>query len=128
MIAEEHFCGRLSFATAKKMMALVNLRMQRDVHYNRKIKEIKIDESMLMHKFHHQKGLCHWSNLPLQEEFNYISKHPEAISIDRLDGTLGYTYQNIVLVRRMFNLGRSDFSSSQFSSVMNKLKEEIKNA
>jgi hypothetical protein len=50
-----------------------------------------------------------------------------AISVDRLNNDLGYSYENIVLVRRMFNLGRSSFPEDQYAEVVQILKEEIKN-
>ena len=117
----------LSTKVAKKLVANMKVRKGRDIHYGRKIKEIEVDEYLLIQKFKEQKGLCHWSSLPLYEKYNLISKHPLAISVDRLNNDLGYSYEKIVLVRRMFNLGRSSFPEDQYAEVVQILKEEIKN-
>ena len=64
----------------------------------------------------------------MDEKYNSISRHPFAISVERLDNNIGYTFDNIVLTRRIFNLGRSDFPESEYNDVIRSLKEEFKNA
>lgn len=115
----------LSIKVAKKMVGAMKYRLQRDIYYKRKIKPITVNEQDLIRKFEEQDGLCYWSGLPLNEDYNDISRHPFAISVERLDNNLGYSYDNIVLTRRIFNLGRSDFSSSEFLDVIKTLKEEL---
>jgi hypothetical protein len=118
--------NNLSLKVAKKMMAALKFRQQRDIYYKRTIKEITVTEQMLIDKFNSQKGLCYWSGLRLDDKYNLLSKHPFSISVERLNNDLGYTPDNIVLTRRIFNLGRSDFSESEFLNVINDLKEELK--
>jgi hypothetical protein len=116
-----------SISTAKKMLKALEYRKQRDVYYKRTIKEIKINENDLFQKFQQQEGKCYWTSLKLDEKYNSISKHPFAISVERLDNNVGYTFDNIVLTRRIFNLGRSDFPEKDFYDVIKSLKEDFKN-
>jgi hypothetical protein len=116
-----------SINTAKKMIKALQYRKQRDIYYKRTIKEIGINENDLFEKFQQQEGKCYWTSLNLDEKYNLISKHPFAISVERLDNNIGYTFDNIVLTRRIFNLGRSDFPEKDFYDVIKSLKEDFKN-
>ena len=113
--------------TAKKLMANVSYSQSRNRVNNRPVKEIFLDENLLIQKFDEQNGKCYWSGLPLKEEYNYIKHHPLAISVERLDNQLGYTYENTVLTRRLYNLGRMAFPENEFRKVLKDLKEEIIN-
>lgn len=117
----------MPFNVARKIVANLKLRQKRDQHYKRKIKEISLTENDLLKIYENQKGRCYWSNIFMDTGYNLISKHPLAISVDRLDNKLGYTTENVVLTLRLFNLGRSDFSSKDFSRLVAHLKEEMKN-
>ena len=77
--------------------------------------------------FNKQSGKCYWSNLPLNASYNKIKHHPFAISPERLDNSLPYDINNVVLCRRMFNLGRMAFPEKDFVNVMTQLKEEYTN-
>jgi hypothetical protein len=113
--------------TAKKMIKALQYRKQRDIYYKRTIKEIQITENDLILKFQQQNGKCYWTNLTLNEKYNSISKHPFAISVERLNNDIGYTFDNTVLTRRIFNLGRSDFPEKDFFDIIQSLKEDFKN-
>ena len=63
--------------------------------------------------------------MPLKEEYNYIKHHPLAISVERLDNQLGYTYENTVLTRRLYNLGRMAFPEDEFRKVLKEMNTEI---
>lgn len=116
----------MNLKTAKKMIGGIAYSQGRNKVSNRPVKEISVSPEDLIRKFNDQNGKCFWSNLPLNEEFNYIKHHPFAISPERLDNSKPYCYDNIVLTRRMFNLGRMAFPEDDFKIVMAKLKQELK--
>ena len=74
-------------------------------------------------KFVQQSGKCYWSKIPLDEKYNYITKHPLAISVDRLDNTIGYCFDNVALTLRVFNLGKGSYKGD-FPEVIEHLKEQ----
>ena len=113
--------------TAKKLLANVNYSQGRNRVNKRPVKEILLTEETLIQKYEEQDGKCYWSKLELNEEFNYIKHHPFAISVERLDNSKGYTYENTVLTRRLFNLGRMAFPEKDFAETMIQLREEFKN-
>ena len=92
----------------------------------RPVKEITITPDDLISIYESQQGKCYWSGLDLDEKFNKIKHHPFAISPERLNNALHYNKENIVLCRRMFNLGRMAFPEKEFGDVMQTLKEEFK--
>lgn len=87
--------------------------------------EITINENDLVRKYDEQFGLCHWSKIPMDVKNNSIPNHPLAISVDRIDPALGYTYDNTLLVLRLFNLGRNRYSFDDFPNIVQKLKESL---
>lgn len=111
--------------TAKQLLKNVRYSQGRNQVSNRPVREIFLDEDLLIKKFQDQNGKCYWSGLPLNEEFNAIKHHPFAISVERLDNKQGYSYENIVLTRRIFNLGRMAFPEQDFHTVIEQLKQEI---
>ena len=113
--------------TAKKLLANVHYSQGRNRVNNRSVKEIELNEEDLIKKFESQNGKCYWSGLKLNGEFNNIKHHPFAISVERLDNKKGYTYENTVLTRRIFNLGRMAFPENDFRDVVKILKEEFNN-
>ena len=116
---------QMNLKTAKKLMANVSYSQSRNRVNNRPVKEILLDEGLLIKKFDEQDGKCYWSGLPLKEEYNYIKHHPLAISVERLDNQLGYTYGNTVLTRRLYNLGRMAFPEYEFREVLKEMNTEI---
>ena len=56
--------------------------------------------------FEKQNGLCYWFKIPLIPSNK--SKHPQQPSLDRLDGSKGYTKDNVVLSCYSANIGRND--------------------
>ncbi|ADO97756.1 endonuclease [Synechococcus phage S-ShM2] len=115
----------MNLKTAKKLMSNVSYSQSRNRVNNRPVKEIFLDENLLIQKFDEQNGKCYWSGLPLKEEYNYIKHHPLAISVERLDNQLGYTYENTVLTRRLYNLGRMAFPENEFRKVLKEMNTEI---
>jgi len=111
--------------TAKKLLSNVRYSQQRNKVNKRPVKEILLTEDMLIQKYEEQCGKCYWSGLKLDENFNYIKHHPFAISVERLDNSKGYTYENTVLTRRLFNLGRMAFPEIEFKKVISALFKEF---
>ena len=107
--------------TAKKLMANISYSQSRNRVNNRPVKEILLTEDLLIKKYEEQDGKCYWSDLDLDEGFNYIKHHPFAISVERLDNSKGYTYENTVLSRRLFNLGRMAYPENDFKSLISSL-------
>lgn len=116
----------MNIKTAKKLLGGIAYSQGRNRVSGRPVKEITITPEDLIKKYNEQEGKCYWSNLPLNEEYNFIKHHPFAISPERLDNSKPYSYENIVLTRRIFNLGRMAFPAESFQNVMNQLREELK--
>lgn len=93
---------------------------------NRVLAEISMTHDDLIRRFADQGGKCHWSGLPLCASYNYIKRHPFAISVERVDNKAGYSYENIRLVIRLFNLGRCSYQGD-FHEIITTLKENLKN-
>ena len=116
----------MNIKTAKKLLGGIAYSQGRNKVSGRPVKEVTVSPEELVRKFDEQEGKCYWSNLPLDERYNSIKHHPFAISPERLDNSKPYSYENIVLTRRLFNLGRMAFPEESFRDVMVQLKEELK--
>lgn len=115
----------MNLTAAKRMIRNTKRIQVLHLKDNRTMNDVTINENDIVRKFEEQKGLCHWSNIPMDISFNSIPNHPLAISIDRIDPTIGYTYDNIRLVLRIFNLGRNRYDSDGFTSVVSYLAKEM---
>jgi hypothetical protein len=109
---------------AKGILGSIAYSQGRNKVSGRPVKPVTLTVQDLIDMFNKQKGLCYWSGLPLDPAFNKIKHHPFAISPERLDNALPYDTSNVVLCRRMFNLGRMAFPEKDFGDVMKVLKEE----
>jgi len=112
----------MDIKTAKKILSNIKFGQTRNASRIKKgqgLREQKIELTPddILKKFQEQDGKCYWSNLPLEEKYNYIKRHPRAISVDRLDNQVGYIYENISLTLRIFNLGRGSYYGN-FREVM----------
>ena len=113
--------------TAKKLVSNIKFGQTRNaarksLGQGLRVQPIEVSAKDLIRKFHDQEGKCHWSGISLDEKFNYIKRHPLAISVDRLDNQIGYIYDNLALTLRIFNLGKGSFSGD-FAGVMKTIKE-----
>lgn len=112
---------------AKAILSGIAYSQGRNKISKRPVKPVTITIQNLIDIYNNQNGKCYWSGLPLDAKFNKIKHHPFAISPERLDNSLPYDISNVVLCRRMFNLGRMAFPEKDFEVVMKILKEEFKN-
>jgi hypothetical protein len=111
---------------AKRMLSSIAYSQGRNKVSGRSVKEVTITVQDLIDMYKNQHGNCYWSGLPLDQKFNKIKHHPFAMSPERLDNSLPYDKNNVVLCRRMFNLGRMAFPEKEFGETMEILKEEFK--
>jgi hypothetical protein len=112
---------------AKKILNGIAYSQGRNKVSGRPVKPVNITVQDLVNMFNTQQGKCYWSKLPLDPTYNKIKHHPFAISPERLDNALPYDVNNVVLCRRMFNLGRMAFPEKDFEETMIQLREEFKN-
>ena len=59
-----------------------------------------MDYTVLLNLWNKQKGLCYYTNIPMQLTNEIV---PELVSIDRIDSLKGYTEDNIVLCCYIIN-------------------------
>ena len=111
---------------AKKLLGGIAYSQGRNKVSGRAVKEVTLTEQDLVDMFQKQEGKCHWSGLPLDAKYNTIKHHPFAISPERLDNALPYNTSNVVLCRRLFNLGRMAYPEEDFRETMEILKEEFR--
>ena len=79
----------------------------------KKFREFSITKEILIEKFNLQEGKCFYTGLTL----NKIIGFPDSISIDRIDSTLGYIPENIVLCTYKVNVMKNDLSFEQLISI-----------
>lgn len=111
---------------AKSLLSGIAYSQGRNRVSGRAVKEVSLTPHDLIAIYAKQKGRCYWSGLRLDPKYNAIKHHPFAISPERLDNALPYDLANVVLCRRMFNLGRMAFPAKEFAEVMVMLCEEFK--
>lgn len=117
----------MKIETAKKLISNIRFGQTRNaarksLGQGLKVQDIEVSSNDLIKKFHEQGGQCYWSGIEMNEDFNYIKRHPLAISVDRLDNQRGYVYDNLALTLRLFNLGKGSFVGD-FASVIKTIKE-----
>lgn len=88
-------------------------------HRNGSIKyEVLINVDYLKKIYKEQKGKCYWSNVEMDTT---RKNNLTAISIDRLDNSIGYVQGNVVLTTRFMNLGRGRTDKIVFRDFLNKI-------
>ena len=68
-----------------------------------------------------QQGKCYYSHIPMNQTWN--KKHPQQVSIDRLDNTKGYSIENTVLCCQSINYAKNSYPLDIFLDFLNKLKK-----
>lgn len=84
---------------------------------------IFFNEKELEKLFEKQGRRCYWLNIPLDPMNIFIPHHPLSISVDRLDNSIEYELDNIVISSRMANLGRGTCDLFLYKQVIEQLKE-----
>ena len=88
--------------------------------------EISITIEDLKEAWKKQNGKCYWLKINMSLEDLFISRSPFAPSVDRLDSSVGYHKENIVLCSRFANLGRGAYDGDDFKPRLEKLLKETK--
>jgi hypothetical protein len=117
----------MNLKLAKRILNGIAYSQGRNKVSGRPVKSVTLTDQDFVDMYNLQNGKCYWSGLTLDPKYNDIKHHPFAISPERLDNSLPYDKTNVVLCRRMFNLGRMAFPEKEFSETMQQLKEEFKN-
>lgn len=86
--------------------------------------EISITVDDLKEVWKKQNGRCYWLKIKMSLEDLFISRSPFAPSVDRLDSSVGYHKDNIVLCSRFANLGRGAYDNDDFQPRLVKLLKE----
>ncbi len=81
---------------------------------NKKVHDVddKINGAFLEHLKNKQNGMCYWLNIPIDFTLKDKLRKP---SLDRLDNSIGYKKDNIVLTTVFANTGRRDASLVEMS-------------
>ena len=79
--------------------------------------EFNINEEFLRDLYYRQNGKCYWSNIDLPLD-NVGLGELNAISIDRLDCTIGYVQDNVVISSKFYNLGRGNMNVDDFRNFL----------
>jgi hypothetical protein len=90
----------------------------------RKNRDFDITEEFILDLFKKQNGLCYWYGVPLISSLE--TRFPQKPSLDRLDCSLGYTKENVVLSCMAANIGRSNCEAVIFKAFCSLLKLEHK--
>lgn len=85
--------------------------------------ESDITKEFLKELFEKQNGLCYWFGIPLVPTAE--NRHPQKPSLDRVDGSKGYTQDNVVLACHAANMGRNSSTFQQFTDFVAVLKSSF---
>jgi len=77
-------------------------------------KDVEIDHLFLEKLFFEQNGRCAYLQTIIDPMDVFISNHPLAPSVDRLDNSKGYTKENIVIATRFTNRGKESAEDDWF--------------
>ena len=86
-------------------------------HNKKGMIEFNINEEFLRDLYYRQNGKCYWSNIDLPLD-NVGLGELNAISIDRLDCTIGYVQDNVVISSKFYNLGRGNMNVDDFRNFL----------
>lgn len=78
----------------------------------------------LKEKLIHQEGKCFYSGILMIQELD--SNNPRELSIERLDSSIDYTNENVVLCCKMLNLAKNQFSTEEMRLFFKDLQESHK--
>jgi len=89
--------------------------------------DITITLDDLKEQWEAQKGICHWLDIKMSLPDLAISRSPFAPSVDRINSSIGYHKDNIVLCTRFANLGRGAYDNEDFKPRLQELLKERNN-
>ena len=84
----------------------------------------ELDAAMIAGLFKSQKGLCHWTGVPMIP--SVATRDPQRPSADRLDNAIGYVRGNVVLACQFANIGRQVATESRFREFLATLRETMR--
>lgn len=89
-----------------------------------KYKKIDIDRQFLTDLWETQHGLCFWTQVPMIT-YSESPRHPQLVSIDRIDSTKHYTASNVVLACAFANFGKSSTDVRTWFTFLRLLRESL---
>jgi hypothetical protein len=84
---------------------------------------VDIDVDYINFLFEKQKGKCYWFGVELKP--STTKKHPQQPSLDRLDNTIGYIKENVVLSCYSANIGRNETDKKTWSEFIKQINPNI---
>ncbi len=69
-----------------------------------------------------QNGKCPWFRVQLRTELGGSFRHPDQVSLDRIDNDYGYVQDNVMLVSQAANLARCDSPIEVFAEFVQKVR------
>ena len=76
-------------------------------------------------QYEKQNGKCYWFGIDIDLDEVFIPYSIQAPSVDRINDSVGYTKDNIVITTRFVNLGRGNYSKEKFIEFIKKLKKTL---
>ena len=89
-----------------------------------KYKKIGIDRQFLTDLWKTQHGLCFWTQVPMIT-YSESPRHPQLVSIDRIDSTKNYISSNVVLTCTFANFGKSSTDVRTWFTFLRLLRESL---
>jgi hypothetical protein len=86
-------------------------------NFNAPIHDITVTLQELEDLYHQQNGRCYWFNLLIDPDSVFVPNNPLAMSADRIDNSIGYIKENLVICCRFANLARGPLSVEEFEVV-----------
>lgn len=85
--------------------------------------EFSITVETVKFQFEKQKNLCHWTNLPMDLTLGVekVAYNPRSPSIDRIDNSIGYTPENIVITMWSINRMRGSMNYDEFHNFIDEI-------
>ena len=86
---------------------------------------VEIEAQDLKDLFERQEGRCILLGTELNPADIFVTDHPLAPSVDRIDNDQGYKKGNIQICSRFANLGKRAYPTDKMEEVVNRIKEGI---
>lgn len=91
-------------------------------HLKRWDSEFDLTPEFLRSLFERQGGRCAWLRVELRTTLGGSFRHPNQVSLDRIDVQAGYTQDNVMLVCQAANLARCDAPVEVFEDFVREIK------